>query len=105
MRSWMMGRLAGALLALLMVAVTTSTAFADPRDFVLVNDTSSIITHVFVSPSDVTDWGDDILGRDILEAGDSVGDHQLVAPWGLRHCPPVLGLLAGDKGNIIVGGL
>jgi hypothetical protein len=72
MRSWFKSRIAGTLLAVLMVAVTTSTAFADPRDFTLVNDTGAIITEAYVSPSNVTDWGDDVLGRDVLMPGENV---------------------------------
>ena len=72
MRSWMMGRLAGVVLALMMVVVTTSTAFADPRDFDLINATGQVITEVYVSPSNQTDWGDDVLGRDVLMPDESV---------------------------------
>lgn len=72
MRSWFTGRIAGALLALMMVVVSTSTAFADPRDFTLVNNTGQVITEVYVSPSNLTDWGDDVMGRDILMPGETV---------------------------------
>jgi hypothetical protein len=47
-------------------------ALADPRDFTLENDSLSYITHVYVSPSSSTDWGDDILGVDVLSPGHSV---------------------------------
>ena len=47
-------------------------AHADERDFTLVNSTSQVLTHVFVSPTAVDDWGDDILGRDVLGSGESV---------------------------------
>ena len=72
MRSWFTSRAAGTLLALLMVAVTASTAFADPRDFTLVNNTGSVISEVYVSPSNLTDWGEDVLGRDVLLPGENV---------------------------------
>ena len=47
-------------------------AHADQRDFTLVNSTSQVLTHVFVSPSTVEDWGDDILGQAVLSSGESV---------------------------------
>jgi len=64
-------------LALVMVAaslaLTTREAAADPRDFTLVNASATTVTHVYVQetgPGD--DWGDDILGADVLPAGSSV---------------------------------
>lgn len=67
------GRLAGvpAVLALA-AALWALPAFADPRDFNVVNATSIVLTAVYVSPSDTSDWGDDIMGRDVLSAGDNV---------------------------------
>ena len=50
----------------LLAALWAMPAFADPRDFNVVNGTSVVLTHVFVSPSDTQDWGDDIMGRDVL---------------------------------------
>ncbi len=47
-------------------------ALADQRDFTLVNDSGRVITHVYVSPSKDREWGDDILGRDVLQPGESV---------------------------------
>jgi len=49
-----------------------TAAYADPRDFELINNTGADIHNVYVSPSNLTDWGPDILGRDILPDGDSV---------------------------------
>ena len=56
----------------LLAALWAIPAFADPRDFAVVNNTSLVLTHVFVSPSDIADWGDDIMGRDVLDSGASV---------------------------------
>jgi hypothetical protein len=63
-----------ALLAVTVLALTAQQTYAaDRRDFTLVNGSDSvIISHVYVSASDVDDWGDDILGVDILLPGDSV---------------------------------
>jgi len=60
------------LLALAVIGVSSTAAFADPRDFELINNTGTDIHEVYVSPSNNTDWGRDILGRDILPDGESV---------------------------------
>ncbi len=56
----------------LLAALWAMPAFADPRDFNVVNGTSVVLTHVFVSPSDIVDWGDDIMGRDVLNPAETV---------------------------------
>lgn len=58
--------------AVLLVAMFAVPALADPRDFSVVNNTSFVITHVYVATSDSSDWGDDILGRDVLYPAESV---------------------------------
>ena len=64
--------LLSALSALALLAGLASSALADPRDFTLENDSLSYITHVYVSPSSSTNWGDDVLGVDVLPPGRSV---------------------------------
>jgi|SRR5829696_6976407 hypothetical protein len=44
-------------------------AFADQRDFTLVNETGRTITNAYVSRSSSNQWGRDVLGRDILLDG------------------------------------
>lgn len=39
------------------------------QDFVLVNKTGYALSEVYVSPTKVDDWQDDILGRDIMDDG------------------------------------
>ena len=58
--------------AVVLVAMLAIPAFADPRDFDVVNNTSIVLSHVYVSPSDTLAWGDDILGRDVLYSGETV---------------------------------
>jgi hypothetical protein len=60
-----------AVVAALAIATVTTTApaFADVRDFELINNTGQTIQQVYVSPSKDDDWGDDILGNDVLPAG------------------------------------
>ncbi len=62
--------------ALALLTAGTRHTFADERDFTLINGSSAVtITHVYVSASTVDDWQEDILGRDVLEPGDSVNIH------------------------------
>lgn len=60
------------LIVVSLFAVSTAAAFADPRDFTLVNGSGITLTHVYVSSSDDSDWGDDILGQDVLDPGQTV---------------------------------
>lgn len=41
-------------------------------DFLLVNKTGYDISEIYVSPTKIKDWGEDIMGRDILASGESV---------------------------------
>lgn len=54
-----------------LVLVFAQSAFADPRDFLLKNQSAVDIAFVYVSPSATNDWGDDILGSDLLPSGQS----------------------------------
>jgi hypothetical protein len=58
--------------AFALVLVMVQSAFADPRDFELQNNSSVDLAFVYVSPSAMDEWGDDILGVDVLPAGQSV---------------------------------
>jgi hypothetical protein len=59
-------------LALTISGFNSPAAHADSRDFTLYNDTGQVISYVYVSASNETDWGDDVLGRDVLDDGDNV---------------------------------
>jgi hypothetical protein len=56
--------------ALLLVGAMSSAAFADRRDFNLNNNSDYVLAHAYVSPTTDTDWGEDILGREILNPGE-----------------------------------
>ncbi|MBF0310878.1 MAG: argininosuccinate lyase [Magnetococcales bacterium] len=45
------------------------------QDFSLSNKTGYVLDKVFVSPTNEEDWGDDVLGRDTLDDGDTVDIH------------------------------
>jgi hypothetical protein len=59
----------GLFVMVMLFAVGLQQAHADPRDFTLINSTGETISFVYVGPSSSDDWGDDILGADILSAG------------------------------------
>jgi hypothetical protein len=54
-----------------LVATTATSAFADPRNFTVVNNSSLTITHLYVSTTDTQSWEEDILGKDVLGPGES----------------------------------
>jgi hypothetical protein len=59
--------------AFALVLVVAQSAFADPRDFTLQNNSAIDIAMVYVSPSDMAQWGDDIMGSNgVLPAGQAV---------------------------------
>jgi hypothetical protein len=49
--------------------LTPHSAFADQRDFTLVNRSSQTIRNVYVSASDHRSWEEDVLGSDVLLSG------------------------------------
>jgi hypothetical protein len=63
-----------AILACVLAAMTSTGLGAQGRnlDFELLNRTRYVVTHIFVAPSSSDDWGEDIMGKDVLGAGESV---------------------------------
>ena len=64
--------LLGLLVSISLFALSIQTALADPRDFTLFNESDVTLTHIYVSPSDMSDWQEDVMGLDVLPPGDSV---------------------------------
>ncbi|MBF0500194.1 MAG: argininosuccinate lyase [Candidatus Riflebacteria bacterium] len=62
------------LLAFGLVLGLTSFLWAQEseNDFVLVNKTGYVLDKVFVSPTKAEEWGEDIMGQDVLNDGDQV---------------------------------
>jgi len=56
------------------VAGIASVGTADAEDlvFTLKNGTNSVMTRFHTSPVNVGEWEEDVLGRDVLEPGESV---------------------------------
>lgn len=63
-------RLAAA--AAVLSSICAVPAIAGDQDFRLVNRTGYTIEQVYVSPIKAKDWEEDVLGRDVLEDGESV---------------------------------
>lgn len=60
------------LAGVLALVMSTRAALAGEQDFTLVNRTGTEIHKVFISPHHDDSWGEDILGRDTLDKGESV---------------------------------
>jgi len=67
---------AAAFAAVLAVAAS-APAFAEDakQDFSLVNKTGYELKALYVAPSKSDDWGDDVLGQDVLSDGQTVNVH------------------------------
>src|SRR5438270_8859466 len=57
--------------ALLLIVAMSTAAFADKRDFNINNNSDYVIAHAYVSAATDPDWGDDILGKDVLNPGEA----------------------------------
>ena len=69
-------RKAGLALCALALTVLTSSSVVSAQnrklDFTLVNKTGLTIMEIYVSPSDSDEWGEDIMGKDVLKNNESV---------------------------------
>lgn len=54
------------LIAAIAALLLPSAAHADQRNFVLINGTGRVISELYVSPSNVNEWEEDVLGVDVL---------------------------------------
>jgi hypothetical protein len=65
-------RYVGVIAAMGFALLVSKAAFAGDQDFTLVNKTGVVLTKVFVSPHDEKEWGEDIMGSDVLADDGSV---------------------------------
>jgi hypothetical protein len=69
-------------------ATSPAAATEGKQDFTLINKTGVEIHKVLISPHDVNEWGEDILGQDTLADGQSVDikfhRSEKAAMWDLR---------------------
>ncbi|HYE85661.1 MAG TPA: hypothetical protein VEA16_04870 [Vicinamibacterales bacterium] len=56
----------------LALVLASPAAFAEDLTFTFHNKSSYAVAEFYASPADVNNWEDDILGTDILPAGESV---------------------------------
>jgi hypothetical protein len=66
-----MQAIVAAVFALPLVAIGAKTALAGNLQFTLNNATSYTLMEFYASPTDVESWEEDILGSDVLGAGES----------------------------------
>ncbi|MDB5098671.1 MAG: uncharacterized protein JWM80_3092 [Cyanobacteria bacterium RYN_339] len=57
--------------AMAAILIASPAHAAGVQDFTLHNNLNAAITHVYVSESDNPKWENDVLGKDVLENGDS----------------------------------
>jgi len=62
-------------LAIILTLVLAGAAWAGDQDFTLVNHTGVEIHELYISPSKMADWGDDVLTVDTLMDGEQVDIH------------------------------
>ena len=69
-------------------ATLAAPAFADDVQFDLINDSSSDLQQLFVSPVGTDSWGEDILGTEVLAVGENgvvtIGDGSEICDYDLR---------------------
>ncbi|MFU0503129.1 hypothetical protein [Pseudaminobacter sp. NGMCC 1.201702] len=64
--------LSAATAALTICLTSTFAAQAEDLVFTLTNGTNSVLREFYTSPTGVEDWEEDVLGRDVLNPGESV---------------------------------
>lgn len=80
-------------------AAFAAPAFAEDLVFALINNSTANLQELYVSASETDSWGDDILGRDVLAAGEN-GDVTITD--GMATCAYDLRFVM-DNGNTIEG--
>ena len=64
--------LAGALALVAFSSVTSAAPQNRKLDFTLINKSTYVIVELYVAPSSEDEWGEDVLGADMLPNGESV---------------------------------
>lgn len=72
------------------------------QDFTLVNSTGLTINEFYVSPSDDDEWGEDVLGRDVLKNGEKV---DITFSRSEKACKWDLKIVDADDDDIIWKGI
>lgn len=70
------------------LCLTAAPAFAEDLVFDLINSSSASLQELYVSSANSDDWGDDILGMDVLAAGEkgavTIADGESVCAYDLQ---------------------
>ncbi len=81
-------------LAAALTFATASLAQAEDLLFELVNDTSVALVELYISPTNVDNWEEDVLGSEVLLPGEAI---DIVIADGRRDCVyDILGVFADD---------
>ncbi|HYD67282.1 hypothetical protein [Azospirillum sp.] len=74
--------------AALALAIVPVAALAGQQDFSIVNKTGYAFKHIYVSEANNNSWDDDILGRDVLDNGEtldvSFGKGEKTCIWDMK---------------------
>lgn len=65
------------------LAAMPALAQAEDLNFSLTNGTSAVLDQFYASPGDTKDWEEDILGKDVLAAGETT---DITIADGREHC-------------------
>jgi hypothetical protein len=83
-----MRRLTLGVVCALMLATTAGVLAQGKQDFTLINKTGLTISELYLSPSKVDEWGEDVLGLDVLATGDkaviSFGRGRKACMWDIK---------------------
>jgi hypothetical protein len=83
--------------AALAATVIASAAYAEDMSFDFKNASSFVVTELYASPSNVSDWEEDILGADVLGSGETV---RVTIADGRRACEYDLRIVF-DDGDVV----
>ncbi|SFJ64439.1 hypothetical protein [Aerobium aerolatum] len=75
----------------------STAAYADDLVFKFINKSDFVVTELYTSPSNVSEWEEDILGRDVLGSGESVN---VTIADGRRACEYDLRIVF-DDGDVL----
>jgi hypothetical protein len=81
----------------LAAALVSTAAYAEDMAFDFKNASSFVVTELYASPSNVSNWEEDILGRDVLGSGETV---RVTIADGRRTCEYDLRIVFDDGDTI-----
>ncbi|MEM9004767.1 MAG: hypothetical protein AAGE59_14745 [Cyanobacteria bacterium P01_F01_bin.86] len=84
-------------LAIPTLLMSGPAALAEALQFTLINDSSQDVYYLYVSPSESDDWGEDILGDEIIPSGTT---SEIVIDDGLATCEYDLLAISVDEDEV-----